>query len=127
MKKNPTQLFNFCKIHDETLTHLFWECTVTQSLIEKVCTVVKNREITFTVDCKSFILGYTNKGFECYNMLCLEIKRYLFLCKRKCILSSFIGLKRSLKLALSIISKSYKIEKYKSYWYIVELLVIDGT
>ena len=52
-------------------------------------------------DCKTFILGSEAHHFK-YDIISLELKRYIYLCRRKGLLPTCIGYKNSLKLAWNI-------------------------
>ena len=105
----------FCKKEKETLIHLFWNCPKIKSFILNVQNFLQNHNIVWNVDCKSFILGYQKPSQGHFNILCLEIKRYIFLCKRKEVHPTLQGLKNSLKLAYLIITKT---ESKKIYVFI---------
>ena len=83
---------------------------------------IQNHNIFWNVDCKSFILGYHKPSQGHFNILCLEIKRYIFLCKRKEVHPTLQGLKNSLKLASLIITETEsKISMYSLVNEIVNL------
>jgi hypothetical protein len=104
MKLTQSDKCTFCKEEKETLSHLFWNCSVIKTFISDVQQLLKCHNVDWTVDCKTFILGY-QKGDQCQlNIFCLELKRYIFLCKRREIISSIQGLVCSLNLASSIVS-----------------------
>ena len=123
LKISNTDLCSFCKIEKETLTHLFWECPIVADFIVDIKNCFHRSDIAFEIDCKSFLLGKSDKKCEPFNLLCLEIKRYMYLCKRKGIIPSLTGLKGSLTLALSIVSKTNTWNAKMSYWSLVQYLV----
>lgn len=67
-----TDQCSFYKNDKETLLHLFWECTYTQSLITEILKAVKLLDADFYINAKLFILGYTNRSLIHFNILCLE-------------------------------------------------------
>lgn len=101
MKIKPTELCTFCNMESETIIHLFWECPIVKNLITNLKESFRKCDVKWNLDCKSFILG-TKKEMH-LNMFCLEIKRYIFLCKKKGIVPTIQGLKCSFQFALSII------------------------
>ena len=113
---------SMCKKENETLLHLFWECEEVKVFIANITEYIKRFHGDFQIDCKTFLLGNPKKNLESYNILCLEIKRYMYLCKRKNIVPNLIGLKGSLKLALSIVKNTNILDSKLSYWSMVKLL-----
>ena len=45
--------------------------------------IIRNHEASFNIDGKTFILGSIENSQSKYNILCLEIKRFIYLCRRK--------------------------------------------
>ena len=120
MKIVDDKMCTFCKCQEETLTHLFWECSKIQSLFEYLKDNIQNFDNFFC--CKSFILGSETNDYK-YDILFLELKRYIYLTRRKNILPSIVGFKRSLKLAWDIFQNTNMLEKEKERWLIVRSLL----
>ena len=60
---------------------------------------------------QDFILGYIQCNKNGLNILFLEVKKYIFLCKRRSIVPTRNGLRGSLKLCLTIFEKSKLINR----------------
>lgn len=124
MNITTSERCTLCKIEKETLIHLFWECTYSKSLIIELTSLIKDYDVNFYVNCKTFLLGYPSKMFCQYNIVCLETKRYIFLCRRKQVKPFIHGLRRSFKLSSAIMHETHRNEKNKKAWTLVELLSI---
>lgn len=74
MNITTSERCTFCKIEKETLIHLFWECTYSKFLIIELTSLIKDYDVNFYVNCKTFLLGYPSKMFCQYNIVCLETK-----------------------------------------------------
>ena len=121
MKLTSTELCSFCMKENETLLHLFWDCEYIKTLIQEVQNIVIVHDSNFYINKKSFILGYSKQKLSHYNVLCLEIKRYIFLCKTKNIKPSILGVKSSLKMTSMINATIENNKKKKTYWSLVDL------
>ena len=122
MKLSNTNICTFCQKENETLIHLFWECTVVQKLMSDLIDTAKTQDTSFEPDVQTFVLG--SPGNNQYNLLCLEIKRYIYLCRRKNVLPTIHGLIGSLKLASAIISTSKtKMEDNKNNWILIQKII----
>ena len=63
------------------------------SFISTIQKYLQNHNIDRKVDCKSFIFGSHKASHGPVNIFCLEIKRYIFLYKRKELYPILQGLK----------------------------------
>ena len=107
MKINDSDKCSFCKVEKETIIHLFWECNSIKPFILEALEYIKGFDSTFIIDnSKTFILGFSERNLFHFNIICLEIKRFIYLCKRKGVNPTLQGLKGSLKLASSIVCQS---------------------
>jgi hypothetical protein len=61
----------------------FWECAFVKTLIAEIIKIVRIHDTLYDIDCQTFVLGYTKKSQSQYNTLFLEIKKYVYLCRRK--------------------------------------------
>jgi len=75
------------------------------------------------ISCQTMLFGFTNINMTDINILILEIKKYIFVCKRKGLLPSIIGLNNYLSKAWEIQSNTKYIEKEVLNWQIVKLFV----
>ena len=80
MKITDDKMCTFCKCHEETLVHLFWECEKIQPLFLYLKDNTQN--VVNFLCCKSVILGTETNDFE-YDILFLELKIYIFVKKEK--------------------------------------------
>ncbi len=115
MKIVNDNLCSFCNKHEETLTHLFWECEHTQSIINYIKhSLILNNFNLLNISCQDVLLGICSDKMTPINILFLEIKRYIFICKKDSKIPTEPGLKRSLQLAWEIrrhtISKTWKFQ-----------------
>ena len=122
MNLSNTSMCTFCKKEPETLLHLFWDCNVVKKLMIDLTEICRNYDASFETDCQTFILGSTEKSQ--YNILFIEIKRFIYLCRRKEILPSIRGLIGSLKLASSVINtcKTKQNENLRNWKLIHEII-----
>ena len=120
MKIIDNKMCTFCNCQEETIVHIFWECRKVQPLFQYLKDKLHNLESLLS--CKSFILGTESSDFK-YDILFLEMKRYIYLARRKQITPSCIGFMGSLKLAWNIIKESELTESEKCRWSIVRNLI----
>ena len=119
-------LCTFCKMEEETLIHLFWNCYKIQDLLNKIKDICTNANISINCFKKEFfILGsYNSKSKNvAYDILFLEIKKYIYLCKRKEITPTVIGVKKSLSLAWEIYKNAHITDKDNQNWSIVRSFI----
>ena len=88
-------LCTFCKEEEETIIHLFWSCTFIQNLLQEVKNVLRNNGISLDIREEDFIIGYSEKQIEKLYVLFLQIKKYIFTCKKREIIPNIYGLKGS--------------------------------
>ena len=78
---------------DESITHLFWECNVVQHLIKDISDSLNNANIQIVINCKMLLLGDTNEPLnDKYFILFIEVKKYIFECKKKRSYHKFSGI-----------------------------------
>ena len=62
MKKIPSMSCTFCRMHIETIPHLFYQCNIVRQIWLRVCTVLEKLfSIQIVLRCQDVIFGY---GFE---------------------------------------------------------------
>ena len=116
------KLCTFCKREEETILHLFWYCNCIQNLLQEVKNVLISKGIIVQITGKDFIIGHCEKRNEKFYILCLQIKKYIFTCKRKEIVPTFYGLKGSLNCALEVYRNTNIKETERENWAVVQLL-----
>jgi len=81
-KIKDNSLCDLCNNNEETISHLFWECTKTQILWHNLTEFLKTKNITFEITRLEALLGITN-GTHCYikNLLTILMKRFIYLMK----------------------------------------------
>lgn len=101
-------LRSFCKIEEETLEHLFWECTFTSSFILDVEMNILQKQFFFTK--QDLFFGYNNTIYHPYNFLILHIKYFIFCCKQNnekpCFKAFYHKLKFILQVEMFIYAKN---------------------
>ena len=73
---------DLCNKNEETISHLFCECTKTQILWHNLTEFLKTENITIEITRLEAVLGITNET-HCYikNLLTILIKRFIYLMK----------------------------------------------
>ncbi len=105
MKLLKHNICTFCKQCEETLMHLFWNCQKVKSLIEKINETLFTKMLSnclSEIDCKLFMLGSTKPEKLSLNMLCLEVKRYIFKCRKDNCIPNYDGLLHSLAFSYKV-------------------------
>ena len=118
---NNDKTCNFCKEHDETIIHLFWNCRITQLFLNDVKLEIASNYNNFEITCKEFILGNASKN-EC-NVLFLELKKYIFSCKRKTIIPNKIGFKGYVQFAWNVYNNSNISDAERDNWAVVRNII----
>ena len=75
------------------------------------------------ISCQTMLFGGTSNNMTDINSLILEIKKYIFECKRKNLLRSIRGLNNNRCLAWKIRAKTKYKEKELLNWEVVKLFV----
>ena len=85
MNITSDNLCTFCNEHEETLIHLFWECKYSKEIITYVSNILRQNKILpqTGITCQDLLLGVTKTRTHEINILFLEIKRFLYICKQK--------------------------------------------
>ncbi len=85
MKKVACPNCTFCNLNDETITHLFFYCTLLKCLwyhVNLACSNICDEEIKFS--CKDIVLGYFNENgkiMHIANKCIIYVKYYIQQCK----------------------------------------------
>ena len=78
IKLKNTNLCTFCKIHDETIEHLFFDCPVTQSFLKSLSKQLKQYYKNLIFDKKEYFFGFQSGGLL-INLISFNIaKNYIF-------------------------------------------------
>ena len=75
-----TNLCTFCKIHDETIEHLFFDCPVTQIFLKSLSKQLKQYYNNLIFDKKEYFFGFES-GDLLVNLISIITKNYIFKCK----------------------------------------------
>jgi hypothetical protein len=124
MKIVNDNLCSFCKKHEETLTHLFWECEHIQPIINYIKYSMNLNNINFpNISCQDVLLGICSEKMTPINILFLEMKRYVFICKKHSKIPTVPGLKNSFQLAWEIQKHTICQGSEFPKWSVVRLLL----
>ena len=74
MKITDDPLCTFCKQSEENLEHLFWECQISEAIIDEI--ILPGQYFPF-INRTIFLLGYLTKSASAINNVILFIKLYL--------------------------------------------------
>ena len=75
-----TNLCTFCKIHDETIEHLFFDCPVMQIFLKSLSKQLKQYYNNLIFDKKEYFFGFES-GDLLVNLISIITKNYIFKCK----------------------------------------------
>ena len=80
IKESP--LCTFCNADNETIEHLFWDCPVTKTFWEEICSSCLRDELE--LDEMTVHFGYLENSKSIINFFLLYAKYFLYSCKQKC-------------------------------------------
>ena len=100
MGKKESPLCSFCNIDEETLEHLFWNCTFTSTFILDVEMKILNKQFFFSKS--DIFFGYQNTVNHPYNFLILYMKYFIFSSKQQNRKPDFNSFFYKLKFALQV-------------------------
>ena len=81
--KDTSSLCRLCNDYEETLVHLFFECSKSQDLWRAITNWLKNKvNITIEFNVKSVLFGHLekSKSYKLVNLVILHAKKYIFHC-----------------------------------------------
>ena len=114
-----TKYCSFCKAEEETIEHLFYDCSLSFNFWCLFRDCVKNIYVDFELDKKKILLG-SNSYTLLLNLLTLIAKNYIYKCKLKEKLPNFTELKFVIKqyqrLEEYIAFKNSKQLAFERYW-----------
>lgn len=96
IKLKDTKLCTFCKTEDETIEHLFYECTLVHTFWENVLLKVQQFFVNFELDKKQIFLGYDQES-KFLNFIVLFAKNYIFRCKLKDQIPNIVDMKNRIE------------------------------
>lgn len=100
MKFVESPLCSFCKIHEETIEHLFWNCHIVSSFLLDVETMFIGRCFVFSKE--DFFFGFKQLLKHPYNFLIYHSKFYIFQCKQVNKLPNIFEFEYKFKFALEV-------------------------
>ena len=114
-----SNLCDFCVMHQETLTHLFYECPYVQEFWGQIKRYLEEKGIVFELSLKNILLG-TQNGDKLSNFIILCAKYYIYTCKLNNKVPNVVQFKNVLnerKQVEKIIAiKNDKLEKHNKKW-----------
>ena len=111
-----TKNCNFCKIHTETIEHLFWECPISKTLWLRVFEWLQNLNVPsnpFTI--KNTLLGDNSEKLSVKHIKIIT-KNFIYNAKINDNLPSFNQLLPLLKYKISIDKYSMRNHVFKQKW-----------
>ena len=90
-----TKYCTFCKHEEETLEHLFFDCRIIKYFWNILSQKIKIYYIDSDLDRQNIILGYPS-GTPFLNFFIVVVKNYIYHCKLKEKIPSFVELKSKL-------------------------------
>ena len=73
---SSSNMCSFCSVTVETISHLFWDCPITQRFISQLQNIILDNKIEIT-RCL-FLFGSTEKLTKSYNFIFLLPKYFIF-------------------------------------------------
>ncbi len=104
-KLKETQLCSLCEIYTETLEHLFFECTVTRSMLLELKDWLLRCRIRIDLDPAAIILGRIPRDQEHRDLIShiyLIMKYYIYCCKLKYTAPIFRQFQQKLRLCYTL-------------------------
>ena len=82
--ENVNQECHFCQLYAESISHLFWLCSIVGSFLEGVFVFITNSGIDFKPSKTQFLFGFLEEPFTTpRNYLVLFLKKFIWNCKFK--------------------------------------------
>ena len=122
MKLTDTNLCTFCGTDVETVTHLFYECRYTKTVIIRITGIINNFDRNVQINSSILLLGSSAPNIK-LNILLLEIKNYIYFCRNKLNKPSINGLKNHLITNLDIYKNTKMFEKEENSMTFVEHII----
>ena len=116
MKLKESPLCSFCKTHEETIEHLFWNCHIVSSFLLDVESMFVGRCFVFSKE--DIFFGFKQLLKHPFNFLIYHSKFYIFQCKQENKVPNIFEFEKKFKFALEVekkISMSKVSKRYFSY------------
>lgn len=91
VKLKNSKLCTFCKVSDEIMEHLFYECPITHFIWQCFSQKLKQYFVNFTLSKKHIFLGLQNESLL-LNLMIINAKNFIYKCKLYEKKPSIIGL-----------------------------------
>ena len=119
IKLKDTKLCTFCKLGEETIEHLFFECPITFQLWQSFSNIVKLFFVNFDLNKENVFLGCKHESLL-LNLLIIITKNYIYKCKLNETKPNMIELKNKIKkyqfLENHIAKKNDKVQVCEKFW-----------
>ena len=122
MKLVVSELCSFCECCEETLKHLFWDCNKIQPVLRHIIKTLNTVDSNIVINSMSVLLGSGNSDLK-LDILFLEYKKIIFLCKRKKLIPTILLFTNSLKLAWEIYDNTKLSDMDRCNWAFVILFL----
>jgi hypothetical protein len=95
IKYNDNPLCTFCKNENETIEHLFWQCSFDKDIVDIYFKTKKNQNIFPSLTAEKMIFGFTHVSplSKTVNLILIYFKMYIYQCKMQKSIPSFVGAK----------------------------------
>ena len=100
MNRTVSPLCSFCKIHDETFEHLFWNCHIVSSFLLDAESMFLGRCFVFSKE--DVFFGFNQLLKHPYNFLIYNLKYFIFQCKQNNKLPTLYEFEHKFKFALEV-------------------------
>lgn len=90
-----SKVCTFCKNHDETIEHVFYECCHIQAFLHEFFVRLKRVFHDINIDKKNILLGYPEYS-SLLNLLVIIVKNYIYKCKLDEKLPNISGVKQKI-------------------------------
>ena len=127
MKIKDSPLCSFCKIEEESIEHLFWNCHVVSSFILDLEVNLLKRNFVFSKE--DIFFGYNRLRKHPFNFLIYHAKYYIFQCKQCETLPNFNDFMHKFRYALEVekcISNSDITKTLFSYHELMNVFIITN-
>lgn len=131
MKIRNDSLCTFCKLNNETITHLLWNCELTQRFIKELLDWMKSYGIKYIISEEFFIFGkQTEQMFPtAIKFILLYAKYFIYIsrCKQQPLMLSIFKkqLKFMFKVHLYIASNQENFTRFQKEWSQYQILIND--
>ena len=104
MKVISSPLCSFCNLENETIEHLFWNCTFTQDFWNQLRRELTMFDFSLLTE-KSVILGILSKESVLFNHILVIAKKSIYLSRCKSCTPKISD-------CVSLLTRSYKMERF---------------